>query len=211
MTVPAPVDEAVRAIRAGSLIVIPTDTVYGIAARPDDPAATGALFAAKGRPPNLALPVLADGVAAARGLAVFDELAEGLGAAFWPGPLTIVLPRGARSLAWELGGDPETIAVRVPSHPLATAVLARGGPLAVSSANRSGEPEATTCEELTRAFGDRVAVYLCEETPLSGTASTVVDLAHGAPRILRAGTIAAEVGVHLRAAAGPLVDSPTQA
>jgi tRNA threonylcarbamoyl adenosine modification protein (Sua5/YciO/YrdC/YwlC family) len=198
------VDEAVEAVREGALIVIPTDTVYGIAARPDDPVATGALFVAKGRPADLTLPVLADAVAAARRLAVFDDRADRLAAAFWPGALTLVLPRSAESRAWDLGGDVDTIGVRVPRHPLALAVLARSGPLAVTSANRSGEPEATTCDELTRAFGDRVAVYLCEEAPLVGTASTVVDLAHGAPRILRAGGNAAEVGAHLGPAEGPL-------
>jgi L-threonylcarbamoyladenylate synthase len=206
-----PVDEAVDAVRAGRLIVLPTDTVYGLAARPDDPAATGALFAAKGRPRDLTLPVLTDGSDAARRLAIFDDQADGLAAAWWPGALTLVLPRAPGSAAWDLGGDPATIGVRVPRHPLTLAVLAGSGPLAVTSANRSGEPEATTCDELTDVFGDRVAVYLCEEVPLVGTASTVVDLAHGAPRILRAGGNAAEVVAHLEAAGGPLVDSPPPA
>jgi tRNA threonylcarbamoyl adenosine modification protein (Sua5/YciO/YrdC/YwlC family) len=205
------VEEAVDAVGAGRLIVIPTDTVYGIAARPDDPAATGALFASKGRPRDLTLPVLVHGAAAARRLGRFDDLADRLVAAFWPGAVTLVLPRTAEALPWDLGGDPDTIGLRVPRHPLALAVLTRSGPLAVTSANRSGEPEATTCEELTRVFGDLVAVYLCEDGPLVGTASTVVDLAHGAPRILRAGGNAGDVRAQLGVAEGPLVDSPPPA
>jgi tRNA threonylcarbamoyl adenosine modification protein (Sua5/YciO/YrdC/YwlC family) len=205
------VDEAVEAVRAGRLIVIPTDTVYGIGARPDDAVATQALFAAKGRPRDLTLPVLADGEPAARRLAVFDPPADRLAAALWPGALTLVLPRAAESATWDLGGDPSTIGVRVPRHPLAIAVLSRSGPLAVTSANRSGEPEATTCDELTRIFGDLVAVFLCEDAPLAGTASTVVDLAHGAPRILRAGRNVADVRAHLGSAGEPLVDSPPPA
>jgi tRNA threonylcarbamoyl adenosine modification protein (Sua5/YciO/YrdC/YwlC family) len=205
------VDEAVDAVRAGRLIVIPTDTVYGVAARPDVPAATRALFAAKGRPRGLTLPVLVDGEGSARRLGAFDERADQLAAAFWPGALTLVLPRTDDIRGWDLGGDPDTIGVRVPRHPLALAVLASSGPLAVTSANRSGEPEATTCDELIEVFGDRVAVYLCEDGPLMGTASTVVDLAHGAPRILRAGGNAADVRAHLGGAGGPLVDSPPSA
>jgi tRNA threonylcarbamoyl adenosine modification protein (Sua5/YciO/YrdC/YwlC family) len=205
------VDEAVDAVRSGRLIVIPTDTVYGMAARPDDPAATGALFAAKGRPRDLTLPVLADGEAAARRLGGFDERADRLAAAFWPGALTLVLPRTDETRGWDLGGDRDTIGVRVPRHPLALAVLAGSGPLAVTSANRSGQPEATTCDELTEVFGDRVAVYLCEDEPLVGTASTVVDLTHGPPRILRAGGNAADVRAHLEMGGGPLVDSPPPA
>jgi tRNA threonylcarbamoyl adenosine modification protein (Sua5/YciO/YrdC/YwlC family) len=204
---PTPVDEAVAAALRGELIVIPTDTVYGIAARPDEPSATAALFAAKGRPRDLTLPVLVDGLVAARRLATFDAAAETLAETFWPGPLTIVLPRTGASRGWDLGGHPDTVGIRVPRHPLALAVLERSGPLAVSSANRSGEPEATTCDELTRAFGDRVSVYLCEETPLEGNASTVVDLAHVPPRLIRSGDVAPEVRAVLGAAGRPLLDS----
>jgi tRNA threonylcarbamoyl adenosine modification protein (Sua5/YciO/YrdC/YwlC family) len=206
-----PVDEATQAVRRGDLIVIPTDTVYGIAARPDDPGATAMIFEAKGRPQGLTLPVLVDDARIARGLAVFGDLASDLATAFWPGPLTIVLPRAGSSLGWELGGDPDTVGIRVPRHLLALAVLARTGPLAASSANRSGEPEATTCDELWAAFGDLVSVYLCEEAPLVGRASTVVDLARDPPRLLRAGDIAPEVRDRILAAGGPLLDSPPHA
>jgi tRNA threonylcarbamoyl adenosine modification protein (Sua5/YciO/YrdC/YwlC family) len=186
---PGPVEEAIAAALAGELIVLPTDTVYGIGTRPDDPAATARLFEAKGRPRDLELPVLVPNAAAGRGIAAFDERAARLALDFWPGPLTIVLPRTDRSRGWDLGGDPATIGVRVPRHPLALAVLSRTGPLAVTSANRSGEPTPGTCEGVVEVFGDLVAVYLCAEEPLAGPPSTVVDLAHGEPRVLRAGAL----------------------
>ncbi len=198
---PGPVEEAVEAALAGELIVLPTDTVYGIGTRPDDPAATARLFEAKGRPRDLELPVLVPNTAVAREVAAFDERAERLALTSWPGPLTIVLPRTDRSRAWDLGGDPATVGVRVPRHPLALAVLSRTGPLAVTSANRSGDPTPATCEGVVEVFGDLVAVYLCAEEPLAGPPSTVVDLAHGEPRVLRAGALdPTEV---LAAAAGP--------
>jgi L-threonylcarbamoyladenylate synthase len=184
-----PVDDAVRAATDGALVVLPTDTVYGIGTRPDDPVATEALFRAKGRAHELELPVLVPSVRSAREIAAFDGRAEALAMRFWAGPLTIVLPRASTSVAWELGGDRGTIGVRMPHHPLALAVLARTGPLAVTSANRSGEPTPGTCAGLVEAFADAVAVYLCEEAPLAGSASTVVDLAHGEVRVLRRGTV----------------------
>lgn len=184
-----PVEDAAAAALAGGLIVIPTDTVYGIGTRPDDPAAVGRLFEAKGRPRDLELPVLASSAEAAAEVAVFDERAERLAAEHWPGPLTLVLPRTDRSRGWNIGGDPATIGVRMPHHPLALAVLSRTGPLAVTSANRSGEPTPDTCEGLEAVFGDAVSVYLCEERPLAGLPSTVVDLAHGEARVLRRGGV----------------------
>jgi tRNA threonylcarbamoyl adenosine modification protein (Sua5/YciO/YrdC/YwlC family) len=182
-----PLADAVAAARRGALIVFPTDTVYGIAARPDDPAATDRLFTAKARPRDLTLPVLVASAAEARALARFDDRADRLAAACWPGGLTLVLPRTARSEPWDLGAGVASIGVRVPSHPLALALLAATGPLAVTSANRSGRPPATTCDELVEAFGDDVAVYLCEDVPLAGAASTVVSLLGPDLQILRAG------------------------
>lgn len=182
-----PVEEAARAALAGELIVIPTDTVYGIGTRPDDPAVTARLFRAKDRTRDLELPVLASSGASAREIAAFDVRAELLARELWPGPLTLVLPRTDRSRPWDLGGDPETIGVRVPRHPLALAVLSRSGPLAVTSANRSGGVTPGTCEELEAIFGKAVSIYLCDERPPPGTPSTVVDLAHGEHAVLRAG------------------------
>lgn len=202
-----PVAEAADAARAGRLIVLPTDTVYGIGTRPDDPVATARLFEAKARPRGLELPILAATAAEARTLARFDARADRVAGACWPGALTLVLPRTEASARWELGGDPATVGVRVPHHPLALAVLAATGPLAVTSANRSGEPPARTCDELQAAFGDAVDVYLCQDEPLEGLASSVVDLAHGPARLLRAGSVASEVIERLLPGEGPLLDS----
>jgi len=187
-----PLGEAAAAARRGDLIVFPTDTVYGVGTRPDDPAATAKVFEAKRRPRDLELPVLVATMSEARAVAAFDERAERLAAALWPGPLTLVLPRGADASGWDLGGDPATVGVRAPHHPVALALLADTGPLAVTSANLSGRPPAETCDELQALFGDDVAVYLCQEGPLAGVSSTVVDLAHGPAMILREGSLVRE-------------------
>jgi tRNA threonylcarbamoyl adenosine modification protein (Sua5/YciO/YrdC/YwlC family) len=184
-----PIEDAARAALEGRLIVLPTDTVYGIGTRPDDVRATARLFEAKGRPRALELPVLVASVAVARGIAVFDDRAEALAGRWWPGALTLVLPRAEPSRTWDLGGDPSTVGVRMPHHPMALAVLALTGPLAVSSANRSAEPTGGDCDALARVFGDAVDVYLCEEARPAGRASTVVDLAHGVLRIIRPGAV----------------------
>lgn len=183
------VAEAAAAALRGGLVVLPTDTVYGIGTRPDDPDATARLFAAKGRPHDLGLPILVATRASAEEVAVFDDRARVLAGRFWPGPLSIVCPRAERSRAWDLGGDAETVAVRVPHHPLSLAVLALTGPLAVTSANRSGAPTPATCDELRGIFGDAVDVYLCQEQPLEGRASTVVDVTGPEPTIVRAGDL----------------------
>jgi L-threonylcarbamoyladenylate synthase len=183
------VEEAVAAAARGELIVIPTDTVYGIGARPDLPEATARVFEAKRRPRELELPVLVPSVAAAERVAEVDGRARRLMRELWPGPLTIVLARSGESGSWDLGAQAGTIGVRMPRHLLALAVLARTGPLAVTSANISGSPPARTCEELYELFGDAVGVYLCEEEALTGSPSTVVDLTHGEPRVLREGAV----------------------
>lgn len=184
-----PVRDAAEAALRGEAVVLPTDTVYGIGTRPDDPAATARLFAAKGRPADLELPVLVPSSGAARRIAEFDERAGALATRFWAGALTLVLPRSGASRGWELGGDRRTIGVRMPHHPLALAVLARTGPLAVTSANRSGEPTPSTCDGVHDVFGDVVSVYLCDPSPLDGAASTVVDLTHGTMRLIRLGAV----------------------
>lgn len=183
-----PVADAVAAARRGELIVFPTDTVYGIATRPDDPVATRRLFEAKHRPLDLTLPVLVGNATQAREIARFDGRADRLAQALWPGGLTLVLPRTPSSQGWDLGGDPDSIGVRAPNHPLASAVLA-GGALATTSANRSGEPPATTCEELVAAFDGDVEVYLCQDDPLVGAPSAVVSLLGDRLEILRAGDL----------------------
>jgi L-threonylcarbamoyladenylate synthase len=200
--------DAVAAVRRGELIAFPTDTVYGLGAAPHDPAATARLFDAKRRPRDLTLPVLAATPEVASTLARFDERAERLATALWPGPLTLVLPRSPASLPWDLGAATGTIGLRVPSHPLALAILSAAGPVATSSANRSGEPPAQTCDGLHAAFGDLVAVYLCQEQPLAGAASTVVDLAHDDVRIVRAGGVDASRIAQVLGGRAPLLDSP---
>lgn len=184
-----PLREAAEAALAGLLVALPTDTVYGIGTRPDEEAATVRLFEAKRRPHDLELPVLVPSIEAALDVAALDERSERIARAAWPGALTLVLPRSEASRPWNLGGNPETVGVRMPAHPLALALLSITGTLAVTSANLSGRPPATTCDELTGLFGDMVAVYLCEESPLQGRPSTVVDLTHRDPVVLRTGTL----------------------
>jgi len=186
------VQDVARAALAGNLVVVPTDTVFGIAARPDDPAATRRIFEAKRRPRDLTLPVLAATADAARALGRFDDRADRLVARLWPGVVTVVVPRTPASAGWDLGGDRDTIGLRVPDHPATRAVLERTGPLAVSSANRSGEETPTTVRGVRDVFGDEIAAYLHDPNPASTTASTVVDLAHGDARILRAGPVDVE-------------------
>jgi len=194
-----PIELAARAALDGSLVVLPTDTVYGIGTRPDDPAAIARLFEAKGRPRDLELPVLVPSTEAARGIAAFDDRAEALVLRFWAGPLTIVLPRAPAARAWDLGGDPTTIGVRMPHDPLALAVLGRTGPLAVTSANRSGQPTPATCDEVEATFTGAVEIYLCAPEPLAGAASTVVDLTRDEPSVVRLGDVSErDVGEALR-------------
>jgi tRNA threonylcarbamoyl adenosine modification protein (Sua5/YciO/YrdC/YwlC family) len=162
--------------------------LYGIGTRPDDPAATRRVFEAKGRPRALTLPVLVASVADAERIASFDGRARALAERHWPGALTIVLPRSDASRGWDLGDETDSIGVRVPDHPVALALLERAGPLAVTSANRSGEPTPGSCDELRAIFADAVDVYLCQDDAPRRVASTVVDLT-GDARVLRRGAV----------------------
>jgi tRNA threonylcarbamoyl adenosine modification protein (Sua5/YciO/YrdC/YwlC family) len=172
---------AVGAVARGELIVMPTDTVYGVAANPFDPAATARLFAAKRRPQTLALPVLvADRVAAKALVADWPEAAEALVEAFWPGPLTLVLA-AKKNAGLHLGGSGDTVGLRQPDHPAALALLRATGPLAVTSANRSGEPPATTAADAVRQFAGHLSVHVDAGPAPGGVPSTVVDLAGGDP------------------------------
>jgi tRNA threonylcarbamoyl adenosine modification protein (Sua5/YciO/YrdC/YwlC family) len=180
---------AADAVRRGEVIVLPTDTVYGVGADAFDRAAVRAVLAAKGRGRDMPPPVL---VANPR---VLDALTHDLPSyarelvdAFWPGGLTLVCP-AQPSLDWDLGSD-GTVAVRMPLHRTALALLDRTGPLAVTSANRTGEPAATTCDEAEDQLGDAVTVYL-DGGPCAGTAaSTILDVTGPRARVLRLGALA---------------------
>jgi L-threonylcarbamoyladenylate synthase len=185
----AEIRRATSALRAGRLVVLPTDTVYGVAALPGAPGAVDAVFRAKGRPPDKPLPVLAAGTADLATVVVIDERVRRLAALFWPGPLTIVLPR-APSFRHDLGGASDTVAVRVPARDDALSLLAATGPLAVTSANRSGARAAVTVEEARRALGSSVAVYL-DGGALRGSPSTILSLI-GAPSVTRVGALSAD-------------------
>jgi L-threonylcarbamoyladenylate synthase len=180
---------AVTATREGSLVVFPTDTVYGVGADAFDPGAVGRLLAAKGRGREMPPPVLVSARSTLDALAVeVSSAARALADAFWPGALTLVLKQQP-SLRWDLGDTRGTVAVRMPRHDLALDLLGRTGPLAVSSANRSGRPAPVDVDDAQAMLGESVAVYLDGGTSPGGTASTIVDTTGTAPRVLRAGLI----------------------
>ena len=187
------VDAAVSALRAGLVVVVPTDTVYGVAAATSVPGSTAALFRVKERPTTVALPVLCADEGSARALAgALTRAAERLIARCWPGPLTIVVPRRA-GLGLDLGGtDDATIGLRVPDAPVVRAIAAQVGPLACTSANRHGEPTPASAAAAAAALGPGVAAVV-EGGSLAGEPSTVVALLDDEPRILRQGALPAEV------------------
>lgn len=187
----AALGEAARVLSEGALVVLPTDTVYGIGARPDVAGAAERLFEAKRRPLSLTVPVLVADAEDAGMVGELDDRARTLAERFWPGGLTIVLPRSGRARSWKLGEERDTVGVRVPDHPVALALLARSGPLAVTSANLSGEPTPQRCEEVIAVFGDEVAVYLCAGPSTSAVPSTIVDLSGPEAVILREGALPA--------------------
>jgi L-threonylcarbamoyladenylate synthase len=183
---------AARAVSAGQLVVVPTDTVYGIGADAFDAAAVADLLAAKGRGRDMPLPVLVGSWDTIEGLVVaVPSQLRALIEAFWPGGLTLVVEH-APSLNWDLGDARGTVAVRMPLHPVALELLAKTGPMAVSSANRSGQPAALTLDEAQTQLGDSVEVYLDGGPSLIGVASTIVDVTAETPRILRSGAVTVE-------------------
>jgi L-threonylcarbamoyladenylate synthase len=199
--------EAAAALRKGDLAVLPTDTVYGVAADAFSPAAVAVLLAAKGRGRQTPPPVLVGSVRAAQALVEeISQPAQDLIDEFWPGGLTLVL-RANRSLAWDLGDTRGTVAVRMPLHPVALDLLRETGPLAVSSANRAGRPPATTAGAAEAELGPAVAVYLDGGPCPGGTLSTIVDLTGSLPRLLRRGVIPAE---RLQAVVASLADDGEQ-
>ena len=184
--------EAEAALRRGELVVMPTDTVYGIAAEAFDPVAVELLLKAKGRGRDMPPPVLVGTVRAAMALVMdLADVGKDLIDEFWPGGLTIVC-RSSPTLVWDLGETKGTVAVRMPLHPVALDLLKRTGPLAVSSANASGRPAATTVDEAMDQLGDAVAVYLDGGPCADDVPSTIVDLTGSVPRLLRQGVISVE-------------------
>lgn len=180
--------EAADALRHGLLVVLPTDTVYGIAADAFTPSAVDALLVAKGRGREMPVPVLVDSRRMLEGVASMPAAGAELTDAFWPGALTLVV-RHTAALAWDLGDSRGTVAVRMPLHPVALDLIAATGPLAVSSANRSGFPPAVTVAEAYESLGDDVNVYLDAGGCAAPVPSTIVDLTAEVPTILRTGAI----------------------
>lgn len=185
---PRAVEQAASALSRGELVVLPTDTVYGIAARVDRRSAIAALIDAKGRSSDLALPVLVADLDQARAVGRFSSAAERLAEKFWPGPLTVVVER-VEGFDVALGGDGETVGVRVPDHEVALDLLRSSGPLATSSANRSGEETPKSVDKIAEIFGGEVAIYLDGGLTKTAMPSAVVSLAGGEVRILREGAL----------------------
>ncbi|MGZ0711282.1 L-threonylcarbamoyladenylate synthase (plasmid) [Coraliomargarita sp. W4R53] len=201
--------QARQAIGRGELVVIPTDTVYGVAANAFDAAAVQRLLDAKGRGRQSPPPVLVAGLTTLRALvAEVPEAVERLVEQFWPGGLTIVLP-AQPSLSWDLGETRGTVAVRMPAHRIALELLEETGPLAVSSANLTGKSAAITAEEAQDMLGDSVAAYLSDGISTTGVASTIVDATglvgtdEKIVRVLREGAISRE---QLREVLGDLLE-----
>ena len=198
---------AVSAAKGGQLVVLPTDTVYGLGADAFDGAAVAALLAAKGRGRDMPVPVLVGSWHTIDGLVyTVPQGARELIRAFWPGALSLVVHQ-APSLQWDLGDANGTVMLRMPLHPVAIDVLREVGPMAVSSANISGRPPAVTAQDAQHQLGDLVQVYLDGGQAAKQAASTIVDLTGATPKILRTGPVSAEqVGAVLGIEPGALVD-----
>jgi L-threonylcarbamoyladenylate synthase len=188
----AAVEAASLAVQRGELVVLPTDTVYGIGADAFDPAAVRGLLAAKGRGREMPPPVLIGAATTVDALAIkIPGYARALIQAFWPGPLTLVLHQQS-SLQWDLGDTRGTVAVRIPDHDVAREILERTGPLAVSSANRTGMPAATDADQAADMLGESVAVIVDAGESPGGEASTIVDCTGDQGRVLRRGALSLE-------------------
>lgn len=183
------VDRAAEALRRGELVVMPTDTVYGVAADAFDPAATARIFAAKLRSRRYPLPVLIHSETQLAGLvADVPAAVQRLVAAYWPGPLTIVVACDP-DLGWDIGDNQGTVAVRQPRDDIALDIIRAVGPLAVTSANLSGQPPANDATTARMALGHAVAVYV-DGGPRTGIRpSTIVDLTRPEPYLIRDGDL----------------------
>ncbi|MCA1833515.1 MAG: L-threonylcarbamoyladenylate synthase [Actinomycetota bacterium] len=186
------IERAARALRDGGMVVFPTDTVYGVGADAFQPFATNMLFHLKGRPRSLPLPVMVSAPRQAWALTshVPREAGE-LAAAFWPGALTLVLQQ-APDLTWDLGETKGSVALRVPANDVARELFSIVGPMAVTSANRTGEPTPRRAADVADRLGELVSVYLDGGEAPGDVPSTIVDLTGRRPRIRREGTISRE-------------------
>lgn len=200
---------AAEALRAGRLVLLPTETVYGLAADAANADAVAAIFEAKGRPRFNPLISHVLDLASAERIAVFDDRARALAAAFWPGPLTLVLPLRDPSAVCDLArAGLDTVAVRAPAHPLAREVLAAfGGPVVAPSANRSGRPSPTRFADAVEETGSAAAVALDGGECVVGLESTVVALTDSL-RLLRPGAV---TRAEIEAVAGPLAEAEADA
>lgn len=186
------ISAAVSAIGKRELIVLPTDTVYGVGADAFSPQAVAVLLAAKGRSRQSPPPVLIGNVQVLDALAAdIPDTGRQLAEAFWPGALTLIF-QAQPSLSWDLGETHGTVALRQPADELAQQILQHTGPLAVSSANRHGQPAATTTHEARDALGESVSVYINDGTRGAQQASTIVDCTITPHRVLRSGAISIE-------------------
>ncbi|MFG2527723.1 L-threonylcarbamoyladenylate synthase [Streptomyces sp. NPDC048516] len=184
--------EAASAVRRGELVVLPTDTVYGIGADAFSAEAVGDLLEAKGRGRGMPSPVLVGSPNTLHGLVTdFSEQAWELVDAFWPGALTLVA-RHQPSLTWDLGETRGTVAVRMPLHPVAIELLTEFGPMAVSSANLTGHPSPQDCDAAQEMLGDSVSVYLDGGPTPAAVPSSIVDVTGKIPVLLREGALSAE-------------------
>lgn len=196
------IDRAVEILRSGRLVAFPTETVYGLGADATSTPAIQRIFAAKGRPSTNPLIVHIAGIRGARRyVTAWPETADQLARRFWPGPLTLVLPK-SKEIVPEVTARLETVGIRCPDHPLAQQLLTRfGGPIAAPSANRSSRISPTTAEHVRAELGDKVDLILDGGPSRVGIESTVVDLASDAPAILRPGAISRE---QIEAIIGPI-------
>lgn len=185
------IPKAAAGVREGALVVLPTDTLYGVGGDAFSPEAVRALLAAKGRGSDMPPPVLVPSVRTVDGLAAdVPDYARALIETFWPGPLTVIL-RAQPSLIWDLGDTAGTVALRMPDDEVALALLTEVGPMAVSSANRSGHPASRTVVEAAAQLGAAVEYYLDGGPVRGGLASTIVDCTGEEPVVLRVGALAA--------------------
>ena len=185
----AALEAAAKELDAGGVVVFPTDTVYGIGADAFNPEATARVFAAKRRPRSMPLPVLVARPRQAWALCSdVPRAAQVLVAAFWPGPLTLILPE-ADGLSWDLGETRGGVAVRMPAHDDLLELIAMIGPLATTSANVSGQPTPSTIAEVAADLGDAVSLYLDGGPAASEVPSTIVDLTRWRAKVTREGVI----------------------